>query len=78
MEEKKLPEIENTAKITKTRARIVKFGEDGSYYVECQRARRKWWRELGQHKETDREFERALADGTLEWMPQILDGTKLF
>ena len=77
MEQEKVPQIENTAKITGTRARVVKWG-GGSYHVECQRARRKWWRELGQHRETDREFERALADGTLEWMPKIQDDGIIF
>lgn len=44
----------------------------------CQRERRKWWRELGQHRATDREFERALAAGEVAWNPKIKDEAKIF
>ena len=70
METEKVPQIENLPKLTGIRARVIRMG-NGSCRIECQRARRKWWRELGQHKATDREFERALADGSLVWMPRV-------
>lgn len=59
METEKVPQIENLQEIT-IKAQVVRFG-DGSCRIECQRARRKWWFELGQHRATDVEFERALA-----------------
>ena len=46
--------------------------------VFCQRARRKWWFELGQHRETDRAFEAALAAGEVDWRTKIVDPGKLF
>lgn len=76
METEKVPQIENLQEIT-IKAQVVRFG-DGSCRIECQRARRKWWFELGQHRATDVEFERALAEGRVRWMPRIKDGTKIF
>jgi len=46
--------------------------------IYCQRDRRKWWFELGQHRETDNAFEQALAFGYVRWEPKIQDRTKLF
>lgn len=46
--------------------------------IYCQRAKRKWWFELGRHAETDAEFERALMAGTIHWEPKIMDPGKLF
>ena len=63
------------------KAQIVR-GNDGICRVYCQRARRKWWFELGQHKETDTAFEAALGaespDNGIQWRPRIDDRTKLF
>lgn len=46
--------------------------------IYCQRAKHKWWFELGRHRETDIDFERAFGSGTVNWMPCIKDRTKLF
>lgn len=51
---------------------------NGICRVYCQRAARKWWFELGRHAETDAVFEQALAAGTVEWSPKIIDPGKLF
>lgn len=49
----------------------------GGYRVMCKRDKHKWWFELGQHKETDKAFIRALADGTLVWRREISDPQKI-
>lgn len=46
--------------------------------VYCQRAKHKWWFELGHHRETDAAFERALRAGMVHWNPKIMDPGKLF
>lgn len=46
--------------------------------IYCQRARRKWWFELGQHPETDTVFEQALELGEVDWQRKITDPGKLF
>ncbi len=46
--------------------------------VFVKRAKYKHWFELGQHKETDTAFERALADGSVQWDTRIRDASKLF
>lgn len=46
--------------------------------VYCKRAKYKHWFELGQHPDTDAEFERALAAGTVNWDRKIVDPGKLF
>lgn len=61
----------------KVKARVVKT-QDGGSRVECQRARRKWWFKLGEHKATDLAFERCLAERTVEWSPRVKDESKLF
>lgn len=50
----------------------------GVHRVFCQRARRKWWFELGKHRETDEVFEAALRDNRVFWKSEIEDKTKLF
>lgn len=62
---------------TKVRAYIARVG-NGTYRIFCQRAKRKWWFELGKHRETDVAFERALRQGTLSLEAEIVDATKLF
>lgn len=46
--------------------------------VFVKRAKYKHWFELGEHRETDVAFERALADGSVAWKPGIVDRTQLF
>jgi hypothetical protein len=52
--------------------------EKGDCRIFCQRAKRKWWFELGKHRETDLAFEKSLAEGSLRLEPKILDSSKLF
>ena len=63
------------------KAQIVR-GNDGICRVYCQRARRKWWFELGKHRETDAAFEDALGadnpEKLIQWKPKIDNHTKLF
>lgn len=59
------------------KAKIIKE-HGGAYRIVCQRARRKWWFELGKHGKTDAEFEKALRDGAIEWLPKIYDKAKIF
>ena len=46
--------------------------------IMCKRAKHKWWFELGQHEDTDKAFERAMAAGSVRWKPEIVDRSKLF
>lgn len=46
--------------------------------VFVKRAKHKHWFELGQHRETDTAFERALMAGAVVWKPGIVDRTQLF
>lgn len=50
----------------------------GVFRVFVKRAKHKWWFELGQHRETDVAFERALMAGTVVWKPAIVDTMQLF
>ena len=50
----------------------------GVFRVFVKRAKHKWWFELGQHRETDVAFERALIAGKVVWKPAIVDTTQLF
>lgn len=67
METEKTPQIENLDKIKAYIARDPK----GVCRIYCQRGRRKWWRELGDHRATDVAFERALAVGEVEFQPKV-------
>ena len=58
-------------------AKIYKT-QEGRVRLFVQRERRKWWRELGQHPATDKEFERALMAGEVRFLPKIYDEAKLF
>lgn len=46
--------------------------------VFVKRSKYKHWFELGQHRETDTAFERALMAGAVVWKPGIVDRTQLF
>lgn len=48
----------------------------GTYRVMVKRAKHKWWFELGKHPETDMAFTRALADGKVNWRPEIIEPQK--
>lgn len=50
----------------------------GVFRVFVKRAKHKWWFELGQHRETDVAFERALIAGKVVWKPAIVDTMQLF
>ena len=50
----------------------------GIHRIFCKRAKYKWWFELGQHRETDIAFQKALASGKIQWRGQIEDKTQLF
>ena len=50
----------------------------GVFRVFVKRAKHKWWFELGQHRETDVAFERALMAGTVVWKPCVVDKMQLF
>lgn len=62
---------------SKVEAKIVR-DPAGVCRIFCQRAKFKWWFELGKHRETDKMFESALKSGTLHLRDEIEDGTKLF
>ncbi len=62
---------------SKVNASIVR-DPSGACRVFCQRAKYKHWFELGRHRPTDIAFERALADGSVCWKPEIADKSKLF
>lgn len=51
---------------------------NGICRVMVKRAKYKHWFELGQHRETDTAFERALMAGAVFWKPAILDRSQLF
>lgn len=46
--------------------------------VMVKRAKYKHWFQLGKHGPTDAAFERALANGAVNWRPRIEDKTQLF
>jgi len=73
----KAPQIKNLQEITPIKAKIVR-DPAGVCRIFCQRAKRKWWFELGQHRDTDIAFERAMAAGTIGWPAKITDTAKLF
>ena len=50
----------------------------GTHRVFCKRAKYKWWFELGQHRQTDIAFEKALASGKVIWRDKIEDSSQLF
>lgn len=59
------------------KARIRKPADLGFAYVEVQRERRKWWRIVGHHAETDKAFREALKQGAVEWQDHIETTGKL-
>lgn len=58
------------------KAKVIRE-QGGAYRILCQRARRKWWFELGRHGKTDTEFEKALQNNSVEWLPKIYDESKI-
>lgn len=50
----------------------------GRYHVFCQRAKRKWWFELGKHAATDAAFERAYLENSVHWVDENVDDAKFF
>lgn len=55
---------------------IIEHTPSGAYRIKCKRAKHKWWFELGKHPETDIAFARALADGKVNWRPEISEQQK--
>ena len=51
---------------------------NGICRVMVKRAKYKHWFELGQHAETDQAFKRALAAGTVIWLPKVIEPPTLF
>lgn len=62
----------------KVKARIRKPADGGMAYIEIQRAKYKHWHVIGFHFESDQAFKRALADGSLVWLPKIIEPPTLF
>lgn len=60
------------------KARVRRSGTDGSGQIEIQRGKYKHWFQMGEHRETDAAFERALASGIVVWNPKIIDPGKIF
>lgn len=58
-------------------ARIRK-PENGIPYIEIKRAKYKHWHIIGCHYESDEAFKRALARGTVVWLPKIIEPPNLF
>lgn len=54
----------------------IEHTPSGTYRVMVKRAKYKWWFELGKHPETDMVFTRALADGKVNWRPEISEQQK--
>lgn len=59
-------------------ARIRKPANGGILYIEIKRAKYKHWHIIGCHYESDIAFKRALAAGTVVWLPKIVEPPKLF
>lgn len=60
------------------KARIRKPADGRIAYIEIQRAKYKHWRIIGFDFESDQAFKRALADGSLVWLPKIIEPPTLF
>ena len=59
-------------------ARIRKPADGGIPYIEIKRAKYKHWHIIGFHFESDQAFKRALAAGTVIWLPKIIEPPTLF
>lgn len=59
-------------------ARIRKPENGGIPYIEIKRAKYKHWHIIGFHYESDVAFKRALAAGTVVWLPKIVESANLF
>lgn len=60
------------------KARIRKPADGGIAYIEIQRAKFKHWHIIGFHPESDQAFKKALADGSLIWLPKIIEPPTIF
>ena len=67
-----------TEKATSVQARIRKPADGGIPYIEIKRAKYKHWHIIGFHFESDQSFKRALANGTVVWLPKIIEPPTLF
>ena len=45
----------------------------GIYRIYAQRDKHKWWFELGQRSETDREFVKALRVSPISCLPEVIE-----
>lgn len=59
-------------------ARIRKPADGGIPFIEIKRAKYKHWHIIGFHAESDLEFRKALRDGTVDWLPKIIEPPQLF
>lgn len=59
------------------KARIEK-DSNGIHRTFVQRAKFKHWFELGSHTPTDKSFEKALSDNTVQWQRGIVEHDCLF
>lgn len=59
-------------------ARIRKPADGGIPFIEIKRAKYKHWHIIGFHFESDQAFKRALAAGTVVWLPKIVESANLF
>lgn len=81
MTKRKCPQIENLPKITINdfvQARIRKPADGGIAYIEIKRAKYKHWHIIGFHVESDNMFKRAMANGTVVWLPKIIEPPTIF
>lgn len=62
----------------RVKARIRKPADGGMAYIEIKRAKYKHWHIIGFHAESDLEFRKALRDGTVDWLPKIIEPPQLF
>lgn len=59
------------------KARIIR-DPNGIHRTEAQRDKYKHWFELGNHKQTDNAFEKALSNGEIQWRTDIYYTDNLF
>lgn len=59
----------------RVKARIRVPEDGGIAYIEIQRAKFKHWHVIGFHHDSDRMFRDALKEGTVLWLPKIIERT---
>ena len=52
---------------------VIEKLPESKYNILIQRAKRKRWFYLGEHKQTDTAFFQALKDGRIDWRPEVYD-----